>query len=355
MLAVEHERAGAALVHCTLAARVARPGLVGRDVQHRTVSNGLERYRFDHEALPEMALADVDLGVELFGRRLGAPVVVGAMTGGTERGRQINRRLAEAAQDRRLALALGSGRVVLEDPDRAATFAVRDVAPDVLLFANLGAVQLGLGVTPDDCARLVEALSADALFLHLNPLQEAVQPEGDTDFRGLADRIAAVARALDVPVLVKEVGAGMSEATARLLAGAGVAGIEAAGAGGTSWSLVESHRTDDPRRAQLGRTFADWGIPTAESIQAVRRGFGGVVVGSGGIRDGLEAAKAIALGADAVAAAQPFLGAAERSADAVRERMDIFCDELRTACFLTRSRTVAALRRARLVRADGAP
>ena len=322
------------------------------DVAHKTVANGFERYRFDHEALPEMDLADVDLSIELLGKRLAAPLVIGAMTGGTERSRRINRHLAEAAQASRVALALGSARAVLENPARARTYAVRDVAPDVLVFANLGAVQLRLGVTPDDCRRLVDLLEADALNLHLNPLQEVVQPEGDTTFGGLGDRIAAVARALaPTPVLVKEVGSGISAATAAILRTTGIAGIEVAGAGGTSWALIESHRGGNPAKARLGRVFADWGIPTAESLIQVRESWpDGVVIASGGIRDGIESAKALALGATAVASAFPFLAGAERSAEAVVERIGLFVEELRTACFLTRSRTIADLRQARLRR-----
>lgn len=324
------------------------------DVAHKTVANGFERYRFDHEALPEMDLADVDLSIELLGKRLAAPLVIGAMTGGTERSHRINRHLAEAAQASGVALALGSARTVLEDAARARTYAVRDVAPDVLLFANLGAVQLRLGVTPDDCRRLVELLHADALFLHLNPLQEVIQPEGDTTFGGLVERIAAVARALaPTPVLVKEVGSGISSATAALLRGTGLAGIEVAGAGGTSWALIESHRGGNPAKARLGRVFADWGIPTAESLVQVRTSWpDGVVIASGGIRDGIESAKALALGATAVASAFPFLAGAERSSEAVAERIGLFVEEIRTACFLTRSRTVAELRRAHLRRID---
>lgn len=325
------------------------------DVAHKTVTNGFERYRFDHEALPEMDFADVELSIELFGKRLAAPLVIGAMTGGTERSLRINRHLAAAAQAERVGLALGSARTVLEDPARARTYAVRDVAPDALVFANLGAVQLRLGVTPDDCRRLVELLEADALFLHLNPLQEVVQPEGDTTFGGLAGCIAAVARALaPTPVLVKEVGSGISAATAALLRDAGVAGIEVAGAGGTSWALIESHRGGDPAKARLGKVFADWGIPTAESLVHVRRACPTLpIIASGGIRDGIESAKALALGADAVAVAYPFLAAAESSAAAVAERIRLFRDEIRTACFLTRSRTVAELRKATLRRVDG--
>ncbi len=322
------------------------------DVAHKTVSNGFERYRFDHEALPEMDLAEVELSIELLGKRLAAPLVIGAMTGGTERSQRINRHLAAAAQAEGVALALGSARTVLEDVARARTYAVRDLAPDVLLFANLGAVQLRLGVTPDDCRRLVELLAADALFLHLNPLQEVVQPEGDTTFGGLVERITAVARALTpTPVLVKEVGAGISAASARRLRDTGIAGIEVAGAGGTSWALIESHRSGNPEKAHLGRVFADWGIPTAESLVEVRRACPALtVIASGGIRDGIESAKALALGANAVAAAYPFLAAAETSAEAVAARIRLFREEIRTACFLTGSRSVAALRNASLRR-----
>ncbi|MBC7316403.1 MAG: type 2 isopentenyl-diphosphate Delta-isomerase, partial [Chloroflexi bacterium] len=206
------------------------------------VTTGLERYRLIHEALPEISLAEVDLSVEFLGRRLQAPLLISAMTGGAAEAREINRRLARAAQEFGLAMALGSQRAALENPALMSTYHVRDVAPDILLLANIGAVQLNEGYDVEMCRRAVESVGADALVLHLNPLQEALQPEGDTNFRGLAAKIETLCQILSVPVLVKEVGYGLSLKTAQRLHQAGVWGLDIAGAGGTSWSKVEAYR-----------------------------------------------------------------------------------------------------------------
>ena len=203
------------------------------------LTTGLERYRFIHRALPEVNLDDVDLNLSLFHRCLCAPILISSMTGGTEEASRINRTLAEAAQTTGIAMGLGSQRAAIEHPELIETFRVRDVAPDILLFANLGAVQLNYGYGVDECRRAVEMIQADALILHLNAVQEAVQPEGDTRFAGLTNQIEQVCRALSVPVIAKEVGWGFSEADVRLLVNAGVSAIDVAGAGGTSWSQVE--------------------------------------------------------------------------------------------------------------------
>ncbi|MFY9780716.1 MAG: type 2 isopentenyl-diphosphate Delta-isomerase, partial [Candidatus Baltobacteraceae bacterium] len=204
---------------------------------------GFARVRLRHEALPECALEDVDTRVTFFGRRLTAPIIISSMTGGTERAKTINHNLAVAAQGAGVALALGSQRAALEDDRLLATYRVRDVAPKVMLLANLGAVQFNYGVTPDDARRVVESIAADALYLHLNPLQEALQPSGDTNFRNLLPKIAAVCRTLDIPVIVKSVGSGISVRTAERLLDAGVSAIDVAGAGGTSWARVEGRRS----------------------------------------------------------------------------------------------------------------
>ncbi|MFN3929561.1 MAG: type 2 isopentenyl-diphosphate Delta-isomerase, partial [Thermoflexus sp.] len=209
------------------------------DVSFGQLTTGFERLRFVHRALPELDLQEVDLSTTFFGKTLKAPLLISSMTGGTEEAGRINRNLAEAAQARGIAMGLGSMRAALERPELLPTFQVRRYAPDILLFANLGAVQLNYGYTVDHCRRAVELVKADALILHLNPLQEALQPEGDTNFAGLLRKIEAVCKALPVPVVVKEVGWGISEEVARLLADAGVAAIDVAGAGGTSWSQVE--------------------------------------------------------------------------------------------------------------------
>jgi isopentenyl-diphosphate delta-isomerase len=327
--------------------------VLGRDVAAKGVTTGFERFFFEHRALPELHLGGIDLSTALFGRRLAAPLLISAMTGGTARARDINRRLAEAAQALGIAMGLGSQRAALENPTLAETYRVRDVAPDILLFGNIGAVQLNLGYGPDEARRAVEMIGADALFLHLNPLQEAVQPEGDRDWRNLYAAIAAVCRAVDAPVAVKEVGNGISADVASRLADCGVAAIDVAGAGGTSWSEVEAYRQPDPRRAAMAHGFAGWGIPTALALaEAVKAAPGLPVFASGGLRDGVDAAKAIRLGAALCGAAAPALGGAVETAAAVHDRMKTMVDQLRIACFCTGSADLAALRRARLRRAD---
>ena len=211
------------------------------------------------------------MGLTVFKRSLAAPLLISSMTGGTSQAGIINRRLAEAAQQVKIAIGVGSQRAAIEDPSQAASFQVRRFAPDVLLFANLGAVQLNYGYTIEHCRRAVEMIEADGLLLHLNPLQEALQPEGNPHFAGLLKKIETVCRALPVPVIAKEVGWGISEDVARSLAEAGVAAIDVAGAGGTSWSQVEKHRAGEPYLAGMAEDFIDWGIPTATSIQNVHR------------------------------------------------------------------------------------
>ena len=306
---------------------------------------GLARWRLRYRALPEIALEDVDLSTTLAGRALAAPLIIGAMTGGTEGARRVNRVLAEAAQRCRIGLALGSGRIVLERPETAATFRVRDVAPDVLLFANLGAVQLNYGVDGAAAARLVEALEADALNLHLNPLQEAIQPHGDTDFRDLTARIAAALPAIPAPVFVKEVGAGLDADAAGRLAALPIAGVETAGVGGTSWARVEALRADSPRSREAGLELGGFGVPTAESILVCREAFPDrIVIGSGGLRTAEDLATALALGADAVACARPFLIAADQGVEAVVERIEGYVHTLRVLHFVCGARTPAELR-----------
>ncbi len=320
------------------------------DVDFKYVSTGFERYRFVHCALPGFSLDDVDTTTRLLGKRLAAPLLISSMTGGTPEARAINRRLAEAAQAAGVGMGLGSQRAAVENPSLADTYYVRDVAPDILLMANLGAVQLNCGYGPEQCRLAVEMAGADALILHLNSLQEALQPEGDTRFAGLLAKIEAVCHALKVPVLVKEVGWGISEHVARQLASAGVAAIDVAGAGGSSWSQVEMHRATSEHEHRVAAAFAEWGIPTAESLAMARRGAPGLpTIASGGIRDGIEVAKAIALGAAACGVAGPFLHAASASAAAVAELVAVLIDQLRVAMFATGARDVPALQRTRLI------
>ena len=317
---------------------------IEEDVGFGALTTGLERYRFVHQALPEIDLDAVDTTTTLFGRRLAAPILISCMTGGVARGGLINRALAAAAQHAGVAIGVGSQRAALDDPSLAETFEVRELAPDVPLLANLGAAQLAEPDALERCRAVVEMIDADALVIHVNPLQEALQPEGTTRFAGLIARIGAVAAAVDVPVVVKEVGWGIAENVARSLAGVGVAGIDVAGAGGTSWSEVERRRIDDPVMVRVAEEFREWGIPTAESVVQCRRGFpDGLIIASGGLRTGLDAAKALALGADAAGFAAPLLKAAVVSRRAVDERLRGIIEGLRIAMFCIGAATVADL------------
>lgn len=315
------------------------------DVQFKGLTNGLERYRFVHQALPELDYDAIDLSTTLLGHPLRVPILISAMTGGTQAALRINRHLAAGAQAAGAAMGVGSQRAAVEDPALAGTYRVRDVAPDILLLANLGAVQLNYGYGLEECRRAVEMIEADALILHLNPLQECVQEGGDTDFSRLADRIATICAGLEAPVVVKEVGWGISEETARLLVQAGVAAIDVAGSGGTSWAEVEARRAESQITQQLAATFAEWGLPTAESLRMVRRVAPGIpLIASGGMRNGLEGAKALALGADAFGLATPFLRAADQGVEAVSQVFERIVRELRTAMFCSGLPDLAALK-----------
>ncbi len=322
------------------------------DTASEGVTTGFERWRLPHEALPELDKRKVDLSTRILGRTLRAPILISCMTGGSELAKTVNRRLARAAQEAGLALGLGSQRAMLKAPELADTYAVRDLAPDVLLIGNLGAVQLNFGVTTEDCERVVRAVDADALALHLNPLQEAVQPEGDVDFVGLKDKVAAVAAALPLPVILKEVGSGISRGLARWVATTKIAAVDVAGAGGTNWAKVESYRAHAEAGRALARSFAGWGIPTADSLAACRAELPDrLVFASGGVRDGIEVAKAIALGADLVGLARPFLEAAARSEAAAIEAAHLIVEQLRVAMFCCGAGSVAGLRKVTLERA----
>lgn len=315
------------------------------DVQCRAVTNGLENYRFTHSCLPEINRSEIDITTPFLGKIMGAPLLISSMTGGTEEAKMINFRLAEIAQEYKLAMGVGSQRVAVEKPEVANTFAVRSLAPDILLFANLGAVQLNYTYGLDQCLRVVDILAADALILHLNPLQECVQANGDTNFRGLLDKITKLCNKMPVPVIVKEVGNGISGAMAQKLLEAGVTAIDVAGAGGTSWAKVESQRALNPMQRRLGETFADWGLPTAECVSTIRENFPNVpLIASGGLRNGLEVAKAIALGADIAGLAFPFLQAAAESTAAVNELAQLLIAEITTVLFCTGNATLSQLK-----------
>ncbi|MEH2364495.1 type 2 isopentenyl-diphosphate Delta-isomerase [Nostoc sp.] len=315
------------------------------DVQSNQITNGLERYRFTHSCLPELNHNDIDISTTFLGKHLAAPLLISSMTGGTEQAGIINQRLAQVAQHYKIAMGVGSQRVAVEKPQVADTFAVRKYAPDVLLFANLGAVQLNYKYGLDECLRVVDILEADALILHINPLQECIQSKGDTNFRGLLDKISKICCKLPVPVIAKEVGNGISAAIANKLIDAGVAAIDVAGAGGTSWAKVESERAENPLQRRLGKTFADWGLPTAECITTIRAIAPDVpLIASGGLRHGLDVAAAIALGADIAGLAMPFLHAAATSETAVSELAEVLIAEITTVLFCTGNATLYQLK-----------
>ncbi|MBM4264483.1 MAG: type 2 isopentenyl-diphosphate Delta-isomerase [Deltaproteobacteria bacterium] len=311
---------------------------------------GLDRYYFVHNALPELDIDELDLSTSFLGKRLRAPILISSMTGGFDLARKVNRNLAAAAQALGIGMGVGSQRVAIEEPSAVSSFQVRDVAPDILLCSNLGAVQLNYGYGIEQCRRAVAMIGADALIFHLNVLQEAVQPEGNRNFKGLVDKIATVCLEIEVPVIAKEVGNGIAVDVACRLVQAGVRAIDVAGKGGTSWSAVEAQRA-----AQAGQradtSFADWGIPTEEALVSIRQAMPEIpLVASGGIRTGVDIAKAIALGADIGAFGQPLLAAAIESADAVIEAISKVIHELKVSMLCVGARDLTALRRAPLTR-----
>ncbi len=315
------------------------------DVQCRQITNGLEKYSFTHCCLPELDYEEIDISTSFLGKQLLAPLLISSMTGGTPQAGMINHRLARVAQHYKLAMGVGSQRIVVEKPEVADTFAVRKYAPDVLLFANLGAVQLNYDYGVDQCLRAIDILAADALILHLNPLQECIQPRGDKNFKGLLDKIAKLCSKIPVPVVAKEVGNGISAAMAEKLIAAGVQAIDVAGAGGTSWAKVESERAENSLQRRLGRTFADWGLPTADCITNVRSVAPNVpLIASGGLRHGLDVAKAIALGADIGGLAMPFLKAAADSEAALFDLTEVLIAEIKTVLFCTGNATLEYLK-----------
>lgn len=322
-----------------------------KNVQFPHLTTGLENYRFLHQSLPELNLNEVDTSITLFGKLLTAPIVISSMTGGAEMAHKINQNLAEAAQVHGIAMGLGSQRAAIEKDDLAYSYQVRNVAPDILLFANLGAVQLNYKYGLSQCQRAVDMIEADALILHFNVLQEAVQPEGDTNFAGLLGKVEQICKQISVPVIAKEVGWGFSEQNVRDLASAGVSAIDVAGAGGTSWSEVEYHRAPTAFHARVARSFADWGIPTADAILYATKGAPNLpVIASGGLRDGIDIAKCIALGASAGGMAGPFLKAANQSVEEVDQLIRETVAQFRIAMLCSGAKDVAQLQQTPLLK-----
>lgn len=321
------------------------------DVSARSVTTGLEHVRFEHCAAPELDLDAIDLSTMFVGRRMKAPLLISSMTGGPLNAHRINATIAEAAEHCGIGFGVGSQRIALEGRgDGGLCRRLRKLAPGVPILANCGAAQLRTEHGLTLARRAVEMIDADALIIHLNPLQEAVQNGGDRDWRAVQAAIETIARHLDRPLVVKEVGAGISPSLARRLWNLGVRIIDVAGAGGTSWAAVEGARAKCPEARAIAEAFRDWGIPTATAIQQVRAAVPqAVVIASGGIRDGVDAAKAVRLGADIVGQAARMLPAALDSSAALVSHIRVLVEQLRIACFCTASGDLAALRRAALV------
>ncbi|MCR4440283.1 MAG: type 2 isopentenyl-diphosphate Delta-isomerase [bacterium] len=319
---------------------------LSQDVSFRALTTGFEQIQLLHCALPEVALERVDTGTTFLGRALSMPLMITGMTGGFAQAEEVNTRLAQACKSQRVALGLGSQRQLLENQQHVRSFsAVREVAPDIPLVGNIGVAQVaqrgGLGAVE----RIMRMVEVDALAVHLNPLHEALQPEGDTDFGGVLAALQQLVEELPVPVIVKETGAGISKEVAQRLADIGVRYIDVSGAGGTSWAAVEYYRGADPR---LAEKFWDWGIPTALCLQELRSIPGLHLLASGGVRDGLDVAKALALGAEMAGAAAPFLRALfGKEGPTVEELISQWREEFRLAMFLTGCAEVDRLREVR--------
>ena len=317
-----------------------------KDVRFKSKTTGLERFSFIHNALPEIGSGEIDTSVEFLGKRLRAPLIVSSMTGGYQGAREINRGIASVCAECGLAMGVGSQRQALEDHRFHSTFSVvREVSGEIPVIANIGAAQVARMKSSDDAVRLIDLVHADALAVHLNPLQELLQPEGEPDFRGVLEGIAMLVKSLPVPVIVKEIGAGISADVAERLLGVGVRCIDVAGAGGTSWAGVEALRSKDK---EFASRFWDWGIPTADALRQVatlrRVGHTFTLVSSGGITSGRAIAVSIALGADLAASARPILQAlTNKGARGATALIADWMKELRAIMFLTGSRTVRDL------------
>ena len=326
---------------------------LNKNVEAKNVTTGFEEIFFIHRALPELNLEKIDLSTEVFGHKFSAPIMISSITGGAEESLKINASIAEAVEDLGLGMGIGSQRAALEDPDLKRTYTiVREKAPSAFLAANIGAPQIIRDYGIEELMEIIDMVSADALIIHLNPLQEAIQPEGEALYEGALEKISEITEKLDVPVIVKETGAGISSEDAKRLEEAGVAGIDVAGAGGTSWAAVEyyrAHRRKNHFAEEIGLEFWDWGIPTAISVVEAIQSVSIPVIASGGIRSGLEAAKAISLGASLAGFALPVLKPALEGGEKVKEKIEVIIQQFKTAMFLVGADSVKELRRTPLI------
>lgn len=311
-----------------------------------TGSTGLDAIRFEHNCLPELHTEDIDCSTTFLNQPCSAPLIIGAMTGGCERGETINRHLAEAAEQAQIPMALGSQRAALQE---GSAQNVRRLAPKAILLGNIGGTQLQQhGV--ELAQRAVDSVEANAMIIHLNPLQELVQPQGDRDWRGVLDAIEQCAAKLSVPLMIKEVGSGIGPAVAQRLIDVGVNWIEVAGRGGTSWASIENARIEQTREQQIAAPFIDWGMNTAQLIPSLRSQSSQLsLVASGGLRNGLDIARCLRLGANMTAIAQPFLEPSLESTEAVVEKIEILREQLRWTMFLTGSKDLKSLSSAPLL------
>jgi len=324
-----------------------------KNVQAKNTSTYLEYVRLVHNALPELDYDDIDTSTTFLKKRFLAPIIIDSMTGGTDEATVINGRLGELAEKYGFGMGLGSQRAGLKSEELAATYSIaRKNAPNAFLIANIGGAQLSKGLTVDEAKRIVKMVGANALVVHLNPLQELIQPEGEPRYKGVLSQISELAKTLDVPLIVKEVGAGISKEVAIKLEMANVSAINIAGAGGTSWAGVEKIRAEsfkDDLKRHLGEMFWDWGIPTATSLIEVRRAVKLPLIASGGLRDGLDVAKCIVLGANMTAMAYPFLQSAARSSESLFAFADTILAELKSTMFLVGAKNISALASSRYI------
>ena len=319
--------------------------VLNNDVSAKGISNGFETYTFEHCALPDIDFKDVDLSMPLFGKVLKAPILISSMTGGTPKALKVNQRLAEIAQEMGIAMGVGSQRAALENNLLCNTYQVRDVAPNISLFANFGAIQLNYGYGKEEAKRAIEMIEADRLFLHLNPLQEAVQKEGDKNWKGIFNQIEMLVQEIPVPIIVKEVGNGVSSELVQRLKDIGVAAVDIAGSGGTSWSEVEAYRQVDPVIKGIAHNFSAWGIPTAKALVDAKKVVPDFpIFASGGIRTGIDVAKAIRLGAEICGIAAPVLASAAHNSRALQNNIKGVIEELKIASFCTGSKDISSLR-----------
>ncbi|UCC34103.1 MAG: type 2 isopentenyl-diphosphate Delta-isomerase [Candidatus Bathyarchaeota archaeon] len=320
---------------------------LGKNVKAKHTSPGFEDIHLVHKALPEIEREMINLSTIVFDHKFSAPLIVGAMTGGVREAMKINRAIAEAVEETGLGMGLGSQRAAIEDPSREKTFAVvREKAPTAFLMANIGGPQLVRGYGIEEAKKAVDMIDADVLAIHLNPLQETIQLEGETNYMGILRKIGEIAKAIDVPVIVKETGAGISAEEAEMLEAARIAGIDVAGVGGTSWAAVEYYRAERDQNElgqRLGKAFWDWGIPTVTSLIETAQSVDIPVIASGGVRSGIDVAKALSLGASLASMALPILPLASEGKEKVKKGLQLILEELRNTMFLVGAASVGEL------------